>query len=612
MDFDAKMEERLSAVERGRLENGLSYYVRCYSQPKLEAKLALAVNVGILIHDNSILEEENELGVAHMVEHLAFGATKKYHDVIKFLKGIGENFHTCQDASTTAEETIYELAVPTDKPELLSQAILVLAEFSSEIRILAEDLEKERGPIIQEYHDGRDASGRIRDENWHLMLEGSKYADRSPISTLKTIHGVSYETVKKFYTKWYALRHMALIVVGDFPDTKVIKYKCLPTSFWRQGFKKRKRDSRRFPLRCCSFVAESAIWRIWLNRTAISGRSFAAESSWVKISFKSSVNEVNTIASYRKSLVAIMFCLAMRRRFTKGSQKNDPPYHSCTLYPDDHCRAIKALTMKANCIENGTIARVRLHGFSKQEISIQRRKMLSFAESARYEVTSSIIEKQYVQHFLCQEPVFNVEDKVDLRRTIIPDISASEVSGYSQGLSTTNNCVIMVVEPQDGTTMDDIKTTMLSVNSLEGVGNISPWEDEDIREEIVTSEPNLGNAFGGLSEVPENDYMSCLYGETIAKRIGLFGFKPSVLADMLDGKDVRADTGVGHYMRSFSGSCSSTHLKTALQDVEVLMQLLEEKIEAEGRNPGRTFLKHVDEVKYGNCYFSRVSLIVGY
>ena len=151
-----------------------------------------------------MVEEEDERGVAHIVEHLAFSATSRYtnHDIVKFLESIGAEFGACQNALTSSDETIYELLVPVDKPGLLSQAISVLAEFSSEvrmrlspsiafyqyvdclrlmlvnlavkIRVSAEDLDKERGAVMEEYRGGRNATGRMQDSHWTLLFEGSK------------------------------------------------------------------------------------------------------------------------------------------------------------------------------------------------------------------------------------------------------------------------------------------------------------------------------------------------------------------------------------------------------------------------------------------------------
>lgn len=151
-------------------------------------------------HGRSVLEEEDERGVAHIVEHLAFSATTKYsnHDIIKFLESIGAEFGACQNAVTSADDIVYELFVPVDKPELLSQAMSVLAEFSSEVlksnmigtfeiftlfrvftcsmqvRVSKDDLEKERGAVMEEYRGNRNAAGRMQDAHWVLMMEGSR------------------------------------------------------------------------------------------------------------------------------------------------------------------------------------------------------------------------------------------------------------------------------------------------------------------------------------------------------------------------------------------------------------------------------------------------------
>ncbi|KAF9620781.1 hypothetical protein IFM89_014616 [Coptis chinensis] len=136
------LDEKPVGVEYGRLDNGLHYYVRSNSKPKMVAALALAIKVG------SVAEEEAERGVAHIVKHLAFSGTQNYtnHDIVKFLESIGAEFGACQNASTSADETIYELLVPVDKPQLLSLAISILA---SSLRGpgFIEDLEKERGVV---------------------------------------------------------------------------------------------------------------------------------------------------------------------------------------------------------------------------------------------------------------------------------------------------------------------------------------------------------------------------------------------------------------------------------------------------------------------------------
>ncbi|KAL2251128.1 UNVERIFIED_CONTAM: Zinc protease PQQL-like protein [Sesamum indicum] len=653
---DDVLPETPYGVDYGRLTNGLTYYVRSNSKPKMRAALALAVKVG------SVLEEEEERGVAHIVEHLAFSATKKYtnHDIVKFLESIGAEFGACQNAVTSADETVYELFVPVDKPELLSQAISVLAEFSSEVRVSADDLEKERGAVLEEYRGSRNANGRMQDAHWVLMMEGSKYADRLPIGLEKVIRTVSPNIVKQFYKKWYHLQNMALIAVGDFPDTQSV-VELIKTHF-----------EDKIPVLDPPFIPRFTVPSHAESRFSSLVESEAAGSA-VMISCKVPVDELKTVKDYRHLLAESMFFHALNQRFFKLSRKKDPPYFSCSAAADVLVRPTKAYIMTSACKQKGTtialesmlieVARVRMHGFSEREISISRALLMSEIESAyleRDQMQSTNLRDEYIQHFLRNEPVVGIEYEAQLHKTLLPYISASEVSKYSENFRTSCNCVIKTIEPQAAATVDDLRTVVSRVNSFEEEGSISPWDDESIPEEIVSVEPNPGHvvqqfeyssigatelilsngmrvcykctdffddqvlftgfSYGGLSELQECEYFSCSMGPTIAGEIGVFGHRPSVLSDMLAGKRAEVGTSLGAYMRSFSGDCSPSDLETALQlvyqlfvtnlepgeeDVKIVMQMAEESVRAQERDPYTAFANRVREINYGNSYFFR-------
>ncbi|XP_015571814.1 zinc protease PQQL-like isoform X1 [Ricinus communis] len=656
IDLDQVLEGEPFGAEYGRLDNGLFYYVRLNSKPRMRAALALAVKAG------SVLEEEEERGVAHIVEHLAFSATKKYtnHDIVKFLESIGAEFGACQNAVTSADETVYELFVPVDKPELLSQAISVMAEFSTEVRVSKDDLEKERGAVMEEYRGNRNASGRMQDAHWVLMMEGSKYADRLPIGLEKVIRTVSAETVKQFYRKWYHLHNMAVIAVGDFSDTKSV-VELIKMHF---GQKVSERDPPQIPVFQVPSHEEP--------RFSCFVESEAAGSA-VMISYKMPVDELKTVKDYKDMLLESMFLYALNQRFFKLSRRKDPPYFSCSAAADALVHPLKACIMTSACKEKGTlealesmlleVARVRLHGFSEREISIVRALLMAEIESAyleRDQMQSTNLRDEYLQHFLRNEPVVGIEYEAQLQKTILPQISALEVSKYSEKLQTSCSCVIKTIEPQASATVDDLKKVLLKINALEAEGSISPWDDENIPEEIVATKPNPGSvlhqleysnigaselilsngmricykctdflddqvlftgfSYGGLSEIPESDYFSCSMGSTIAGEIGVFGYRPPVLMDMLAGKRVEVGTKLGAYMRTFSGDCSPSDLETALQlvyqlfttnvtpgeeDVKIVMQMAEEAVRAQERDPYTAFADRVKELNYGNSYFFR-------
>ncbi|KAG0557873.1 hypothetical protein KC19_11G163400 [Ceratodon purpureus] len=643
-------------VDYGVLENGLHYYVRKNAKPRERAALALGVKVG------SILEDEEERGVAHIVEHLAFSATRKHtnHDIIRFLESIGAEFGACQNASTSADETIYELMVPIDKPDILSQALNILAEFSTEIRISDEDLEKERGAVLEELRGGRNAMGRTQEAHWMLLMKGSQYANRQPIGLEKVIKNVTASRVKDFYHRWYRPEYMAIVAVGDFPNTEdvVELIKC--------HFEERKPHTEykslvtipTFPVPCHEEPHFSCF-----------GETEAGGSA-VMMSCKVPAKQDTTVADYRFLIAEQMFHSALNQRFYKVSRHKNPPFFSCISSSENLVRPVKAYIMSANCQERGTlqaleqmlteVARVRRHGFSEREIALVRAFLMADIESAyleRDQMQSTSLREEYLQHFLRGEPVLGIEYEAQLQKTLIPDISAAEVTRIAEYYHTKCNCVIKTLEPRARATERDLKAIVAKVQALEG-GDIASWDEEHIPDSIVDKLPTpgvvvqskefsdigatelilsngmrvsykrteflddqvlvSGYAYGGLSEVAESDFLSCSMGSTIAGEIGAFGHKPSILSDLLAGKRAEVGTKVGAYMRTFSGDCSPTDLDAALQlvyqlfvsevepadeEVQLVMQMTLEGIKAQERDPFTAYANRVRELNYGNSYY---------
>ncbi|OMO91640.1 hypothetical protein COLO4_18245 [Corchorus olitorius] len=529
LDMDKEFDKQPFGVDYGKLENGLVYYVKCNSKPKQRAALALAVKVG------SVLEEEDERGVAHIVEHLAFSATKKYnanHNIVKFLESIGAKFGPCQNASTCCDETIYELLVPIDKPELLSEAIEILAEFSSEIRFAEEDLEKERGAVMEEYREDRDADGRIYDDYWTLVFQGSK----SVIELIKTHFGH---------------KHSAL-------DPPPIPQFPVPSH-----------EDPRF-----SYFVEPE-----------------ASESAVCINYTIPVDELKTMKDYRDMLVRVLFRGALNQRFYKISCRKDPPYFSCSISGGILVRGSKVYTIDSTCKENGSlkalesmlteVARVRLHGFTEREISVARDIYMSSSESEymeRDQVKSTDLRDSYAQV---------PEEIVD---------SKPNAGNIVQQLEHEN-----------------IEATELILSN----GMRVCYKCTDLSKDQVLFK---GFSYGGLSELPESMYFSTSMGSRIAREIGVFGYKPTVLMDMLAGKRVNVDIAVTPYKRTFYGDCSPFHLETALQlvyklfttnvtpDDEVIERVMKEKedeILSRERDPYSPFFDRASEINSGKSYFFR-------
>jgi len=182
-------------VITGTLENGVKYYIKKNSKPEKRAELRLFVNAG------SVLENEDQLGLAHFVEHMAFNGTKNFkkNELINYLEKLGIKFGPELNAYTSFDQTVYMLTVPTDSVEILANGFLVLEEWAHNLAFDPVEIDKERGVVIEEWRLGRGAEMRMLDKQLPILLKDSRYADRLPIGKKEIIESASYESIINFY-----------------------------------------------------------------------------------------------------------------------------------------------------------------------------------------------------------------------------------------------------------------------------------------------------------------------------------------------------------------------------------------------------------------------------
>src|SRR6185503_16948585 len=206
-------------ITTGKFPNGMAYYIRANKKPEKRAELRLVVKTG------SILEDDDQQGMAHMVEHMAFNGTKHFpkNDIISFMESIGMRFGADVNAYTSFDETVYMLTVPTDKPEALEKAFLILEDWAHGLSFDPTETEKERGVVMEEWRLGRGAGMRMTQKIFPIILKDSRYADRIPIGKPEIIQKGKAERLKQFYTDWYRPDLMAVIAVGDFDKAAIQK-----------------------------------------------------------------------------------------------------------------------------------------------------------------------------------------------------------------------------------------------------------------------------------------------------------------------------------------------------------------------------------------------------
>jgi len=204
-------------VTSGRFANGLRYLIRVNKEPANRAELRLAVDAG------SILEDDDQLGLAHVVEHMAFNGTRNFpkQELVRFLESTGMRFGPSVNAFTSFDETVYMLQVPTDKADLLAKAFLILEDWAHGVSFDPAEIDKERGVIIEEWRTRLGAGARIQKQQLPVLLKGSRYAERLPIGKPELLKTFAHDRLTQYYRDWYRPDLMTVVAVGDFDAASI-------------------------------------------------------------------------------------------------------------------------------------------------------------------------------------------------------------------------------------------------------------------------------------------------------------------------------------------------------------------------------------------------------
>jgi len=200
-------------IRLGTLENGLNYYIRHNAEPENRAELRLVINAG------SLLEDEDQLGVAHFLEHLLFNGTARFEGqaIVEFLEKVGMNFGADLNARTSFDETVYILRIPTEDDEIVATAFDILEDWSAYATLADDEIDKERGVVYQEWQSrAQSAGGRLQEQILPIYLGGSLYNERLPIGDMDIVRNAERDVFVRFYETWYRPDLMAVVAVGDF------------------------------------------------------------------------------------------------------------------------------------------------------------------------------------------------------------------------------------------------------------------------------------------------------------------------------------------------------------------------------------------------------------
>ncbi len=415
-------------VVKGKLANGLTYYIRPNSKPGKKVELRLVVNAG------SILENEDQQGLAHFMEHMEFNGTQHYpkNKLIDFLQSIGVAFGADLNASTGFDETLYILPVPTDKPGNLEHGFQILEDWAHNALITEEDINGERNVVLEELRlRGKNAQERMQKKYLPQLLAGSLYADRLPGGKEEILKNFIPETIRSFYRDWYRPDLMAVVVVGDItvPQGKAL----IEKHFAAIKNPAQPRERTYFPVK----PYETASAMVVTDKEATSSRFqlvFSARKEPGR----------QTLGDYRRMLVRNLFILTLNRRLQELTQSAQPPFGAAGAYIGGEARGYENFNLVAIPTQGmqeaitasiAELVKAGRFGFNNQELEIAKNNMLSGAEKAfneRNTTASSDLVEEYVANFLTGEPIPGIEKEYTYCKQFLPAITTAEVNAEAR------------------------------------------------------------------------------------------------------------------------------------------------------------------------------------
>lgn len=431
------------AITTGRLANGLHYYVRVNRRPEKRMELRLAVNAG------SILEDPDQRGMAHFVEHMAFNGTRRFRkqELVDYIEKIGMRFGADLNASTSFDETIYQLQVPTDSAHIMRRAFDILEDWAHGVTFDTTEIRKERGVVLEEWRLGRGAGQRMFDQQLPVIFRGSRYADRLPIGTPECIRTCTPTAIRRFYADWYRPDLMAVVAVGDFDPAAVV-------ALIREHF-------GRIPARVTPRPRSATPVPPHAAPEVSIATDPEATSTSITVFVQRPASPQGTVGAYRARLIEAMAAGILNQRLDELTQRADPPFINAGAGQTELVRGAEAFSFAALVGDSGVarglravlteLERVGQHGYTQPELNRIRADFLrgweqTYAERDKSE--SGGFAEEYVRNFLTNEPIPGIAHEFERVRTMLPTVTVAELDAVAKGWLGAGAPVILVQAPE--------------------------------------------------------------------------------------------------------------------------------------------------------------------
>lgn len=598
------------AVRIGKLPNGLTYYIRHNNWPEHVANFYIAQRVG------SINENDDQRGLAHFLEHMAFNGSEHFKDnnLIEYTRSLGVEFGSDLNAYTSIDQTVYRVCnVPTKRQASLDSCMLILKDWSNGLTLDPEEIDKERGVIHQEWQMRSTPGMRMMERDLPKYYPGSKYAYRMPIGLMSIVDNFKPKFLRDYYQKWYRPDNQAIIVVGDID---VDHTEALIKKLW---------SDVKVPANAAKVIDEP----VPDNNEAIYifDKDKEQPYSQVSIYMKHDVTPDSLKDSYMYMLdgyAKTLICMMLNERLGEMTQKADCPFMGASVGYGNYvisktkdafsfnavAKDGKELDVLATGIRE--LNRARQYGFNASEYDRAKANYMSSLDkmyNERNKISNSSYGDDYRDNYLSNEPIPSVEDQYAIMKRIAPMVNVNVLNRYMQSLvseSDTNLVVSINAQEKEGKTYPTEQQMAETVKKARAE-KVEPYVDNVKNEPLIPVLPKKGKivsekenkkfgykeltlsngarvllkhtdfkadavvmsgrAKGGKSLYGEKDFKNLKYMAGAIEVSGLGNFDNNELSKALAGKQCGVSFGAGLYSQTVSGSSTP-------KDLETMMQLL--------------------------------------
>ncbi|RAV30950.1 M16 family metallopeptidase [Sinomicrobium soli] len=592
------------SVKTGKLENGLTYYIKKNTRAENRAELRLVVNAG------SLLEDDDQQGLAHFVEHMAFNGTRNFekNKLIDYLQSVGVEFGADLNAHTGFDETVYKLSVPTDKEDVFNTSLQVLRDWADGITFTGEEIDNERGVIAEELRARSGAGMRMYYQSVPVLTNHSRYADRLPIGTLDVILHSEYDAMRRYYRDWYRPDLQALVLVGDF-DVEEIEAKI------RKEFGSMKAPEN---------PRERKVYQIPENKKPLAAVITDKETNDTRISiyYKREGEDVRTYEDYKASMLRTMYSGMLRQRLDEVAQSGDAPFIKAVAGIGLFLGNMDSYSLRADLkdarISDGIRAlvaeseRAKRFGFTPEELERYKSQMLANADFYKKEadkIPSRIYVERLIDHFTFEDPVVSEDFRYDFYEKTLPGISVDEVNAIAEQWITPSNIAIVLTAPEKIRDRLPSEKELIGLVSDSGKMELEPYKDDVAGLELMKNRPSPGilesrtynktvdvttwkykngvtvmakpttfqndiiamNGFrpGGSSVAADSIYVSAREAGKIILESGLNGLSNTQLQKLNMGKNVSVTPYLNYYDELFRAQSNTAELERMFQMVHL-------------------------------------------